>query len=58
MNRHEKFVEKIKKTYYKDILADSRITINVFRKDDNSSGSDIKSAFESLYDGVFDDDDD
>lgn len=57
MNRHEKFVEKIKKTYYKDILADSRITINFSRKDDNSSGSDIKSAFESLYDGVFDDDD-
>ncbi len=57
MNRHEKFVEKIKKTYYKDILADSRITINVPRKDDDSSGSDIKSAFESLYDGVFDDDD-
>ena len=57
MNRHEKFVEKIKKTYYKDILADSRITINFPRKDDDSSGSDIKSAFESLYDGVFDDDD-
>lgn len=57
MNRHEKFVEELRKTYYKDIMADTRLTINT-KKMGNNSEADIKASFESLYDDVFDDDDD